>query len=181
MIETMDTILSKRGLNWREHCGMTPGWGLRQPSVMDLSPAALACLRRNPAAYGKRLWRNGDILFPATDFSAPYTLPEVEFEKNFIASVPEGNGYYAALAKKMGGRVISDREPLPKEEKAVIFGSSAENRHACCLAMAQRVMANGIFPGKGGWSLEIPYGTPLRVVICCDAESEKAFLKHWEK
>ena len=176
----MDTILSERGLNWREHCGMTPGWGLRQPSVLDLSEDALASLRRNPGAFGKKLWRNGDILFPATDFSAPYVLPEVEFERNFIASVPEGNGFYTALAKKMGGRIISDRETLPEGEKAVIFGSSAENRHACRLAMLQRVMANGIFPGKGGWSLEIPYGKPVRAVVCCDAESEKDFLRHWE-
>ena len=180
MKKMLDTILTERNLNWRQHCGMTPNWGLRKPSVLDLSQDALALLRRNPAAYGKKIWRNGDILFPAADFSKPYALPDAEFGKNFIASVPEGHTFYTALAKKMGGKIISDKAPLPEGEKAIIFGSSAENQHACRLAMLQRVMANGIFPGKGGWSLEFPYGKTLRAVVCCDEESEAAFLKHWE-
>lgn len=179
-MKSLDAILSERQLNWRQHCGLAPNWGLRQPSVMDLSPEALALCRKNPAAYGKRIWRNGDILFPATDFSAPYTFAKAEFKAGFIASVPEGNKFYTALARKMGGKIISDRAELPETGEAVIFGSSAENKHACRLAMLQRVMANGIFPGKGGWSLEFPYGKALRAVVCCDESSEKAFLKHWE-
>ena len=158
----MDQILTERQLNWRQQCGLTPNWGLRQPSVLDLSDDALAVLRRNPGAYGKRIWRNGDILFPAAEITAPYPLAKADFGKNFIACVPEGNTFYRELAVKMGGKVISDKEALPENEKAVIFGSSAENRHSCRLAMLQRVMANGIFPGKGGWSLEFPYGKTLR-------------------
>ena len=99
---TMEKILSARGLNWRQQCGLIPNWGLRLPSVMDLTPDALAVCRRDPGAYGKRIWRNGDILFPAADFSVPYTLLKPEFGKNFIASVPENNAFYAGLAKKMG-------------------------------------------------------------------------------
>ena len=179
MNKTMDQILTERRLNWRQQCGLTPNWGLRQPSVLDLSDDALALLRRNPAAYGKKIWRNGDILFPAAEITSPCPLAEADFGKNFIACVPEGHSFYRELAKKMGGKVISDREALPENEKAVIFGSSAENRHSCRLAMLQRVMANGIFPGKGGWSLEFPYGKTLRAVVCCDEKSEAAFLKHW--
>ncbi len=180
MNKTLDTILSERNLNWRWHCGLTPNWGLRQPSVLDLNPDALALCRKNPAACGKRLWRNGNLLFPATDFSRPYPLPEAKFPAGFIASVPDGSKFYADLAGKMGGKIISDSEELPENEAAVIFGSSAENKHACHFAMLQRSMANGIFPGKGGWSLEFPYGKTLRAVVCCDETSVEDFLKHWE-
>lgn len=180
MKKCLDTILSERQLNWRQHCGQTPNWGLRKPSVMDLSADALAVCRKNPAAYGKRIWRNGDILFPAIEISSPYPLPKADFGKNFIVSVPDGHAFYTQLAKKMGGKIVSDTSELPAGKAAVIFGSSAENKHACRLAMLQRVMANGIFPGKGGWSLEFPYGKDLRAVVCCDEASEKAFLKHWE-
>ena len=179
-MKTLDSILSERTLNWRQHCGLAPNWGLRQNSVLDLSQDALALCRKNPAAYGKRLWRNGDILFPATDFSRPYPLPEARFPSGFAASVPEGNDFYKELALKMGGRIISDREPLPENEPAVIFGSSAENKHACRFAMLQRSMANGVFPGRGGWSLEFPWGRTLYAVVVCDETSRKAFLKHWE-
>ena len=180
MSKSLDSILSERGLNWRQHYGLAPNWGLRQPSILDLSPEALARCRKNPGAYGKRLWGTEDILFPSTEFSQPYTLAAPEFGKNFIASVPEGNNFYLELARKMGGKVIADTEKLPENEPAVIFGSSAENKHACRLAILQKVMANGLFPGKGGWSLEFPYGKTLRAVVCCDESSVKAFLKHWE-
>ena len=176
---TTDRILSERGLVWRQQCGFTPTWGLRRPMVMDLPEEALVLCRKNPLNYGKRLLRNGNILFPAADFSKPYTLPKPEFEKGFAASVPENNRFYAELAKKMGGRIISDQSPLPASEPVVIFGSSAENRHACRLALLQKVMANGLFPGKGGWSLEFPYGPVPVAVVCCDETSAADFLKHW--
>lgn len=180
MKKSLDTILNERGLKWRQHCGLTPPWGGREPSVFDLSDDELKLCRKNPKAYGEKLWKNGDMLFPATDFSAPYPLPEAKLEKGFIASVPEGHTFYAGLAKKMGGKVIPDTAELPPDKPAVIFGSSAENKHALQLALLQRVMANGVFPGKGGWSLEFPYGKVLRCVVCCDETSVKAFLKHWE-
>ena len=57
MKKSLDTILSERQLNWRQHCGQTPNWGLRKPSVMDLSAEALALCRKNPAAYVDRAQR----------------------------------------------------------------------------------------------------------------------------
>lgn len=181
MLKKMNEILAERNLNYRQQCGLQPGWGGREPSILDLSPDALALCRKNPFSYGKKLFSVGNILFPAADISEPYAMPAPVFPKGTPASVPEGNAFYSKLALKMGFTVISDSSPLPENEPVVIFGNSAENKHACRLAIVQKVLANGVFPGPGGWSLEFPYGKILRAVISCDEESCKDFLAHWEK
>ena len=181
MKNQLDAILCSRGLRWREQCGLQPNWGLRQPSVMDLSPEALKSCRSNPKNYCRKQLKNGNILFPAADFDAPFELHEPEFPAKFTASVPADDPFYARLARKMGGVPVPDTRPLAPDEPAVIFGHSAENRHACRLAVEQRIFASGVCPGKGGWSLELPPGPVSRAVVCCDEGSEKAFLKHWEK
>ena len=139
MKKSLDTILSERQLNWRQHCGQTPNWGLRKPSVMDLSADALAVCRKNPAAYGKRIWRNGDILFPAIEISSPYPLPKADFGKNFIASVPDGHAFYTQLAKKMGGKIVSDTSELPAGKAAPRKRSSSENMGSLSAAAKQLI------------------------------------------
>ena len=181
MKNNLDGILAARALQWREQCGLQPNWGLRQPSVLDLSAEAMKRCRRDPAAYGRRLWKNGDILFPAADFDRPFDLHKPEFPRHFTASVPEGSSFYRRLAGKMGGRTVPDTAELPADEPAVIFGDSSANRHARRLAVEQRIFASGVCPGEGGWSLELPPGPVSRAVVCCDEKSEKAFLEHWEK
>ena len=112
MKNQLDAILYSRGLQWREQCGLQPNWGLRQPSVMDLTPAALKICRRNPVSYCRRLLKNGNILFPAADFDKPFALHKPEFPKKFTASVPANDAFYTQLARKMGGVPVPDTRPL---------------------------------------------------------------------
>ncbi len=180
MKNMLTRILEKRNLNYREQCGQQPSWGERRPTILDLEPQALEKCLRDPVGYEKKLWKMGNILFPSASFSAPFALQKTDFPRGFAASVPEGNTFYAKLAKKLGGRIFYDKEKLPADAPMVIFGNSAVNHHAEKLAFRQKVLANGLYPGRGGWSLELPQEKMPTAVISCDEMSEKAFLRHWE-
>ncbi|GAG30721.1 unnamed protein product, partial [marine sediment metagenome] len=164
--------LQARGYTFRQHLE-EEGWGMRKPTVVDLSDAQRKALAQGGIATLKDTLDSEDkYSFPAFDITDPLAVtPDVVLSRDgrpaalVVAPASEPDLWKLAedivdkIATRHGVKLslVDDREAAPDllaAQHLVVVGGSHRNRLALALALRhQTFFLDAGVPGEDGWTV----------------------------